>query len=656
MRSRVKSIAAILRRPRELVSILRFTRHGLVLLGLDIVAICVSAVGALALRFDWAIPGEYIPRILVFVALALPIKVGFLRYFRLYRLDWRFVGAYELLSVASACFFSMLALGAVSFLVFTRATLPRSIVVIDFVLTLMAIGAIRAWPRAMRAVRGSDGDGRRSVLVVGAGEAGASLVRDLKNSQSHTLRVVGFIDDDTTKRGTFIHGVEVLGPRAILPTVVGSQRIEEVLIAMPSASPNVIQETVADLRSSGIQDLRIVPDLDAVLSGRITASNVREVRVEDLLNRRPPVLDAERLAAALGSSDVVVTGAAGSIGSELARHLARLPIQRLILFDQNESGLFDLERELRRLSSPIGVVSVVGNVTDAVKVDEVFASFNPTVVFHAAAYKHVPLMESHPREAVMTNVLGTWTMAKAAARGGSRTFVLISTDKAVNPTSVMGATKRLAELMVATLFRSSTTRFIALRFGNVLGSRGSLVPVLQDQIRNGGPITITDPEMERYFMTSSEAVFLILGALLEGEPSDILVLEMGEPIRLLDLATAVARLSGIEPDRDIPITFVGSRPGEKDREELVGRDEQVEPTAHPMIRRVRGGNPTDPKGLEEGLLRLQHHCSSGFNDEIGRTLERLVPTYARRTAGLSEAMLEESNVVIESTLESGATA
>jgi FlaA1/EpsC-like NDP-sugar epimerase len=337
-----------------------------------------------------------------------------------------------------------------------------------------------------------------------------------------------------------------------------------------------------------------------------------------------------------------VTGAAGTIGLELCRHLARLPINRLILMDNNESGIFEVEREIEALPDAPGICAVIGDILDQVKVQGVFQEFQPHVVFHAAAYKHVPLMEFHPREAVRTNTLGTWLLAKEAASTGVRDFVLISTDKAVNPSSVMGATKRLAELTVAGLFSGSQTRFLALRFGNVLGSRGSLVPILQDQIRSGGPITVTDPDMERYCMTSSEAVSLILNALVQGRDGDILVLDMGDRIRLLELARAVARLAGIEPDADIPIVYVGPRPGEKRREELVGRDETEEETGHPMIRRVLGnGSLPDIERLAEALELLDLASETGTRDGLRWLLQQLVPTYApTATTALAQDPIE----------------
>jgi FlaA1/EpsC-like NDP-sugar epimerase len=603
-------------------------RQTLVLLLLDLCVVVASGFGAIALRFDGIVPDRYLLTALMFVSLAIPIKLAVLWRFKLYRLHWDYVGTFDLVTVAKASLLSSAVLAAASFLVIrSPELLPRSIVVIDLLLGTVGFSAIRTWPRASRSLRGFRAAGERRVLVVGAGEAGASLVRDIKHSPSHRMKVMGIVDDDPAKDGTLIHGVEVLGGRSLLPLVLSTGQVDEVLIAMPSASGAVIQETVGMLRRAGVASIKIVPDLDAVLSGRVAASNVRSVRVEDLLNRTPPPLDVDALSSLLEGSTVLVTGAAGSIGSELCRHLARLPLARLVLLDQNESGIFDLQRELRRLPDAPDMEGAVGDIRDEVKVRRVFDELGPQVVFHAAAYKHVPLMELHPREAVRTNTLGTLLVASEAARTGARAFVLISTDKAVNPSSVMGATKRVAEMMVATLFREGSTRFITLRFGNVLGSRGSLIPVMEDQIRTGGPITITHPSMERFFMTSTEAVFLILNALAEGRNGDIMVLDMGEPINLLDLAHAVTRMSGLEPDVDIPIVFSGPRPGEKWREELVGTDERREPTRHPKMHRVISRGGIDAVALREGLALLREETAKADGAAVRRLLQELVPTY-----------------------------
>jgi FlaA1/EpsC-like NDP-sugar epimerase len=608
--------------------------QGLLLVLLDLVAIAVSGFGAAMLRFDWTIPSLETQTVLMFVLLAIPVKLAALWIFKLYKLDRRYVGTYDALNVFRACSLATLALGALSFLVLVDPRLPRSVLVMDFILTLGGIGAIRAWPRAWHAMRGSHAHGERTVLIVGAGHAGASLTRDMKSSPDFRATLVGLIDDNPAKRGTYIHGVKVLGDRTRLPTIMSSQHVDEVFIAMPSASGAVIQETVTAVRKAGVSSIRIVPDLDAVLSGRVTTSNVREVRVEDVLNRTPPPLDVEAISRMLRGDTVLVTGAAGSIGSELCRHLARLPVGRLVMLDQNESGIFDLERELRRLPGSPEMDGIVADIRDPVRIRRVLFEARPKVVFHAAAYKHVPLMEMHPREAVRTNTLGTAGVARESAAAGVDTFVLISTDKAVNPTSVMGATKRAAEIVLRNLFPEDSTRFVALRFGNVLGSRGSLIPVMQEQIRAGGPITITNPDMERYIMTSTEAVFLILSALLEAENGDILLLDMGQPIRLMELVQAVTRLAGLEPDQDIPIAFIGARPGEKQCEELVGTGELLHETSHAHIHRVQDDVSVEAGWVTAQLSRLEDACLSGDRPLVRAILRELVPTY--EPAGLVE--------------------
>jgi FlaA1/EpsC-like NDP-sugar epimerase len=395
--------------PADLGKIAAGSNQRLVLISLDVLVVLASAVGAMTLRFDGVVPAELQPTLIAFVALAIPVKITTLAWFKLYRLNRRFVGTYDLLNVVRACLTAAVALGTASFLALRSPALPRSVLVMDLILSGIGFGGIRAASRASRAVRGSRRAGGRTVLVVGAGSAGASLIRDIKDFSSHRMTVVGVVDDDPAKGGTYLHGVKVLGDRRSIPRIVASRQVDEVLIAMPSASGNVIQETVAVVRKTEVGTLRIVPDLDAVLSGRITTANIRPLRVDDLLNRTPPALDSDSLAALLGGKTVLVTGAAGSIGSELSRHLARLPIGRLVMFDQNESGIFDLEREIRGLAENLIVDGVIGDVRNELDVRRVF-ELRPWVVFHAAAYKHVPLMELHPHEAIRTTTFGTWTV------------------------------------------------------------------------------------------------------------------------------------------------------------------------------------------------------------------------------------------------------
>src|SRR5439155_18034822 len=414
-------------------------------------------------------------------------------------------------------------------------------------------------------------------------------------------RAVGVIDDSPFKHGTYLHGVRVLGPRGLIPRVVKDERVDEVIVAMPSAPGPVIREVVVASRQAGVPSVQILSGVAAMLEGRVTLASVRDVKVEDLLNRPVAELDMDSVGEYLYGRTVLITGAAGSIGAELASQIARVEPGRLILLEKDETRLFGLEIDLRRFAPRVPVFPVVGDVRHRDRMLQVFRTYQPQVVFHAAAYKHVPMMEAHPQEAVTVNVIGTKVLAEVAAEAGCEMFVLISTDKAVNPTSVMGATKRMAEMLVRRLNEASATRFVAVRFGNVLGSRGSLIPLLEEQIRRGGPITVTHPAMERYFMTVSEAVRLILKASSLGGGGEVFVLDMGDPVRIVDLAEALIRLSGLEPDVDVPIQFTGMRPGEKLKEEILMAEEGTYSTKVEQIFVARLGQEPDPASLERML-------------------------------------------------------
>jgi FlaA1/EpsC-like NDP-sugar epimerase len=407
---------------------------------------------------------------------------------------------------------------------------------------------------------------------------------------------------------------------------------------MPGAAGAVVRQVVVAARTAGAPVIRILPSMTDVLQGRIGLSNVREVQVEDLLNRAPVRLDMKPVTDFLFGRTVLVTGAAGSIGSELARQIATFSPGRMVVLDQNESNLFALELELRRLAPVLRMFAEIADVRDRERMRQVFATYRPQAVFHAAAYKHVPMMEAHPQEAVLTNVLGTKVIAEVASEAGAESFVLISTDKAVNPSSVMGATKRAAEMVVRRLNETSATRFVAVRFGNVLGSRGSVVPILEDQIRRGGPITVTHPDMERYFMTVPESVRLILKAASLGTGGEVFVLDMGEPVRIVDLAEALIRLSGFEPDVDVPIQFSGIRPGEKLREEILMAEEGIDSTKVEQIYRARLGIEPDPAALEQAVSHLKEAALQGDPARIRALLQDLVVTYHPGPGGESDEM------------------
>ncbi|MBE3584485.1 MAG: polysaccharide biosynthesis protein, partial [Limnochordaceae bacterium] len=453
---------------------------------------------------------------------------------------------------------------------------------------------------AVRPTPGPKPAGHNHVLIVGAGEAGVASLREIRNATP--WRVVGFIDDDPAKQGLRLQGVPVLGDRNDIGRVARAYHVETILIAMPTAPRAAIREIHELARKTGCR-VQIVPGLYELMNGRVTVNRIREVRIEDLLGREPVKTDLHGIQACVGGRTVLVTGAGGSIGSELCRQVARFGVARLVLLGHGENSIFAIQNELRETYPDLKLVSCIADMRDVRKVNAIFGQYRPQVVFHAAAHKHVPLMEANPDEAVTNNVFGTLNLARAADRVGAERFVMISTDKAVNPTNAMGASKRVAEMIVQTLNRYSRTRFVAVRFGNVLGSRGSVVPTFKRQIAAGGPVTVTHPDMRRYFMTIPEAVQLVLQAAALAEGGEIYLLNMGEPVRIVDLAREMIRLSGFEPDVDIKIKFTGIRPGEKLFEELRTDDESVERTAHGSILKLRG-QEVDEHWLEHGLQLL----------------------------------------------------
>jgi FlaA1/EpsC-like NDP-sugar epimerase len=615
----------------------------------DLAVVAVAMVVAFELRFDGRVPERYWQSIPIYILLAIGPIVFSNSTFRLYNITWRFVGARDVVNVFTATFVGTAAWGLITFLLQDTmegtnaeyAPLPRSILILFFVLTLMGVGGVRMLKRLLQVSTTRGRTDEKRLLVVGGARTGERLIYEMQNDRVRGYRVVGVIDDDPNKAGTFLHGVRVLGGREIMRRTIEEERIDEVLVAMPGAAGAVVRQVVVAARSAGAPVIRILPSMTDVLQGRIGLSNVRDVQVEDLLNRAPVKLDMRPVSEFLFGRTVLVTGAAGSIGSELARQIASFSPGRMIVLDQNESNLFALELELRRNAPGVPVFAEIADVRDRDRMRQICSTYRPQAVFHAAAYKHVPMMEAHPQEAVLTNVVGTRVTAEVAAEAGAEAFVLISTDKAVNPTSVMGATKRAAEMVVRRLNETSATRFLAVRFGNVLGSRGSVVPILEDQIREGGPITVTHPDMERFFMTVPESVRLILKAASFGTGGEVFVLDMGEPVRIVDLAEALIRLSGFEPDVDVPIQFTGIRPGEKLREEILMAEEGTDHTKVEQIYVARLGIEPDPLALERAVGHLAEAAEHGDQARIRALLQDLVASYRPGPGGDSDEMFAQ---------------
>jgi FlaA1/EpsC-like NDP-sugar epimerase len=502
---------------------------------------------------------------------------------------WRYVGISDLLDISKASLLSSSLIFCLVEAVLRLPGYPRSVVVIDLFLTIMVLGGARFAVRAYTE-RARTYGAQRNTLIVGAGEAGSAIVRELKQNSSLNYNPVGFVDDDLSKKGVKIHGVKVLGSTDALHELIIEHHASCVMIAIPQAKGRLVERIIAKCRECKV-DFKILPPIGELINKPPSISQVRQLRVEDLLEREPVSLDIDQIRGRIQDKVLLVTGAGGSIGSELVRQAAALNPRQLVLLDRSENDLFKLGHELSRKFPLLDYVPVVGDIQDVTLLREVFATHRPQSVFHAAAYKHVPMMERNCFQAITNNIFGTYNVALLARQFRVEDFVLISSDKAVNPTNIMGVTKRVAELIMQGL-QDNSTRFMAVRFGNVLGSNGSVLPLFEQQIAAGGPVTVTHTDARRYFMTIPEAVQLVLQASSMGQGGEIFVLDMGEPVRILDLVRNLIRLSGLEPDRDIKIDFVGLRPGEKMFEELKLEGEDIGPTAHDKIRLLTGSTMT----------------------------------------------------------------
>lgn len=550
----------------------------------DLLAAAAAWLIAYWLRFNLELPELYNEQSLQSVLWVVPLYGAMFLFSGLYRGVWRFASLPDLQRIIVSVTLGALAVPAMLFML--QLSVPRSVLVVSPVLLVMIMGgsrlAYRGWKerRFGALLRGQ----RESVVVLGTTETAATLIKDL--ARSPQWEVMGVFDNDRTHHGRQIHGARVYGAINDLPTLLPRLKARYAIIAMPEANHSVRRQAVEIARTCGLQVLT-VPSFDDLMSGRVTVSQIRNVELDDLLGRDPVKLDTAGLHEWLGNRVVLVSGAGGSIGSELCRQIARYRPQRIVLLESNEFALYNIEQEFTRQFPSVTISAIIGDVKDAARTEQVFATLRPTAVFHAAAYKHVPLMENNNTwQAVLNNVLGTRVLAETAMRHGVEKFVLISTDKAVNPTNVMGATKRLAELMCQSLQAGNNTHFVIVRFGNVLGSAGSVIPKFREQIAAGGPVTVTHPEITRFFMSIPEAVQLVMQAGLMGGSGEIFVLDMGEPVKIADLARDMIRLSGFD-ENDIKIIYTGLRPGEKLYEEVLAADENSLPTPYPKLRIAR---------------------------------------------------------------------
>jgi len=598
---------------------------------LDIAVLSAAFFLGYALRFEFDVPRSVFRQAVTQLPLVILVQFGILSVAGVYAFIWRYIGVRELLVFGKA------AIAATVPLVVMRLALPSSlqdfrvplsVILIDAGLGFGGVLSLRVlrrlfWENWEKDRNVPEAIERKRALLVGAGGAGVLALKEILGRRDAELDVRGFVDDDPGKHDFTIQGVRVLGPASDLPGLVRSLAIDEVVITIAQAPRAAIRRIVQICESIPVK-VRIMPGIWEILQGDVHVSSIRDVEIEDLLGRDPVKLDEQELRSMLVGSVVMISGAGGSIGSELARQVARLGPRRLLLVERAEFALFEIEREIRRRWPDAQPIPVVADIRDEVRMRRVFEEHRPQLVIHAAAHKHVPLMESNPAEAVQNNVMGTFCFGRLAGEYGVETFVMISTDKAVRPTSVMGATKRVAEMVVQDLDRRYRTRFVAVRFGNVLGSAGSVIPIFREQIRNGGPVTVTHPDMVRFFMTIPEASQLVLQAGAMGKGGEVFVLDMGEPVKIVDLAHEMIRLSGLKPNEDIDVVFTGVRPGEKLYEEVGTDEENVAPTGKPKI--LIGKIPPSPSEVvERALEKLRRLGEDGHEDAIRRFLMELLP-------------------------------
>ncbi|WKZ39657.1 MAG: nucleoside-diphosphate sugar epimerase/dehydratase [Anaerolineales bacterium] len=604
-------------------------RNRFVLIG-DIALIIVSVLGSFALRLDVRELPYYFPAALVMCAVALAVKIPVYYSFGLYRRLWVYASTNELRLIIVAVTTASVLTGGLMLVFISlgwiQPGMPRSALGIDWLISLILIGGSRFVLRilAEQSVAQTK-DKTRRALVLGAGDAGALVVRELQKSSSLNLTPVGFLDDDPAKQNHQIYGVSVIGKIDQLENALDTQQVDEVIIAIPAAPGRIIRLVNDACRKRGIPS-RIIPGFYELIGGKVSVNRLREVDITDLLRREPAKIDDHLIGSIFGGKRVLVTGAGGSIGREICRQIARWNPTELVLLGHGENSIFESLMELKDDFPTLNIQAVIADVRDLNRMEKVFARYQPQVVFHAAAHKHVPLMEANVEEAVTNNVIGTRNVVAAATKHNVERFVLISTDKAVRPMSVMGATKRLAEMVVLDAAQRGDLLYSVVRFGNVLGSRGSVVPIFKKQIARGGPITLTHRDMQRYFMTIPEAVHLVLQAASMGTGGEVFMLNMGEQVRILDLAEDLIRLSGLEPYRDIDIHFTGARPGDKLREDLLEDGVDFERTEHPEIFRMSKEEHVDGDSLAETINQLADLALHSRTEHLVQTINHFLPS------------------------------
>lgn len=602
-------------------------KERMVIMGIaDAVFIAAASILAILLRFDMnasAVGTQYWHSVFTLIPITIIITIPVFIYLHLYRVMWSMASVREALQLEFGTIFSTLIQIAASMLI---APIPRTYFFSYFVLFSIFTFIERYCYRIYRSLsyHGMPEDGIKTIIV-GAGSAGEKILREIQMSEKMNGDVVCMVDDDKSKLGSRLHGVLIAGTSDDLVDLVNQYGVKRVIVAMPSASPEDRKHIIGQAQKASVKDIKVLPGIYQLVKGEVSISKLRNVDLLDLLGRDPVKVNLEEVASYIHDKVVLVTGGGGSIGSELCRQIAAQQPKKLVVFDIYENNVYDIQQELKITHPELNAEYLIGSVRNQHRVNEIFEEYHPDLVYHAAAHKHVPLMEDSPNEAIKNNVMGTYNVAKAANKYKTKKFVLISTDKAVNPTNIMGASKRICEMIVQMMSRHSETDFVAVRFGNVLGSNGSVIPLFKKQIANGGPVTVTHPDIIRYFMTIPEAVSLVLQAGAYAHGGEIFVLDMGEPVKIADMARNLIKLSGYEPDVDIKITYTGLRPGEKLYEEMLMKEEGMKETPNKMI---HIGQPIifDDDHFKDELQEL-NDLAYEDTDHIRELVERVVPTY-----------------------------
>lgn len=595
---------------------------------LDAFLINVALWGALALRFDFSIPFNLRANYWAIAVYIILIRLFLLTIFGVYRGVWRYIGVNDLVAILKAVTLGSLIVAASSMFLARNLGYPRSVIIIEWLGDIMLVGGLRLALRlANQRIKTTKTKGiiRKRILIVGAGDAGEMVVRQMISHPEYGYFPVGFIDDDSGKKGKVIHGIPILGGRRDIDLLASEKNIEEIIIAIPSAQGSVVRQVVEECHLANLK-FKIVPGIKEIIEGDVNITQIREIELDDLLRRPSINVNLDEIAGYLTGKTILITGAGGSIGSELCRQIAAHKPGKLLILGKGENSIYEITIEIIEKFKKLDIETIICDVSDVSRVDNIFARYKPQVVFHAAAHKHVPMMEHNPGEAVKNNIFGTKAVAEASVKYKAERFVLISTDKAVNPTSIMGATKRISEKVIMGLVGRGRTKFMAVRFGNVLGSRGSVVPLFKKQIAAGGPVTVTHPDMERYFMTIPEAVQLVIQAGAMGKGGEVFVLDMGKPVKIVDLARDMIKLSGFNPDSEIKIEFTGLRPGEKLYEELLTAEEGVGATRHAQIFMVKGKHAR-LKELPKLLPALRKAAIFGEHDVVVESVRKIIPTF-----------------------------